>query len=78
MWNEARKAGNKQLAKDRMGAGIALWKKPENVTERQQQKLAFIQKRNAPIYRAYLLKEQLRQIYHAIRSRTRSRYSTAG
>ena len=65
VWNEARRAGNKQLAKDLKGARFALWKKPENLTERQQAKLAFIQKLNAPIYRAYLLKEQLRQIYYA-------------
>ena len=64
VWNQARKAGNKQLAKQLKGARFALWKKPENLTERQQAKLAFIQKLNAPIYRAYLLKEQLRQIYH--------------
>lgn len=64
VWNEARKAGNKQLAKQLKGARFALWKKPENLTERQQAKLALIQKLNAPIYRAYLLKEQLRQIYH--------------
>jgi transposase len=64
VWNQARKAGNKQLAKQLKGARFALYKKPEKLTERQQQKLAFIQKLNAPIYRAYLLKEQLRQIYH--------------
>ena len=65
VWNEARRAGNKQIAKDLKGARFALWKKPENLTCRQQAKLAFIQTLNAPIYRAYLLKEQLRQIYHA-------------
>ena len=65
MWNEARRAGNKQLAKQLKGARFALWKRPENLTDRQQAKLAFIQTLNAPIYRAYLLKEQLRQIYQA-------------
>jgi transposase len=65
VWNEARRCGNKRLAKDLKGARFALWKKPENLTDRQQAKLAFIQTLNAPIYRAYLLKEQLRQIYHA-------------
>jgi len=65
VWNEARRSGNKQLAKQLKGARFALWKKPETLTERQQQKLAFIQKLNTPIYRAYLLKEQLRQIYRA-------------
>ena len=64
MWNEARKAGDKELAKELKGARFALWKNPEKLTERQQQKLAWIAKLNAPIYRAYLLKEQLRQIYH--------------
>jgi transposase len=64
VWNEARRAGNKQLAKDLKGARFALWKKPEKLTERQQAKLAWIQTLNTPIYRAYLLKEQLRGIYH--------------
>lgn len=36
---------------------------PENLTERQQSKLAGIELLNHPLYRAYLLKEQLRQIY---------------
>ena len=35
------------------GARFALWKRPENLTDRQQAKLVFIQKLNAPIYRAY-------------------------
>jgi transposase len=65
VWNQARRSDNKQLAKRLKGARFALWKRPENLTERQQQKLAWIQTLNAPIYRAYLLKEQLRQIYHA-------------
>lgn len=65
VWNEARRAGNKQLAKDLKGARFALWKRPEKLTERQQHKLAWIQTLNAPIYRAYLLKEQLRGVYHA-------------
>jgi transposase len=36
---------------------------PENLTGRQAAKLSSIQKTNARLYRAYLLKEQLRQIY---------------
>ena len=63
VWNEARQAGQTALAKDLKGARFALWKNPENLTERQQAKLAGIQKTNARLYRAYLLKEQLRQIY---------------
>jgi transposase len=63
VWNEARRQGQTQLAKDLKGARFALWKNPENLTERQQLKLARIQKLNQRLYRAYLLKEQLRQIY---------------
>jgi len=37
--------------------------RPYNLTDRQQAKLATIQQTNARLYRAYLLKEQLRQIY---------------
>jgi len=63
VWNEARKAGETALAKDLKGARFALWKNPENLTPRQQTKLAHIQQINQRLYRAYLLKEQLRQIY---------------
>ena len=63
VWNEARKAGQTQLARDLKGARFALWKNPENLTSRQQTKLAWIEKLNTPLFRAYLLKEQLRQIY---------------
>lgn len=63
VWNEARRQGNMELARDLKGARFAVWKNPENLTERQQAKLAEIQKTNGPLYRAYLLKEQLRQIY---------------
>src|SRR4051794_1484532 len=72
VWNEARRAGQTALARDLKGARFALWKNPERLTERQAAKLADIQKTNARLYRAYLLKEQLRQIYrlpadHAIK-----------
>jgi transposase len=63
VWNEARRAGQTQLARDLKGARFALWKNPENLTARQQQKLAWIEQLNRPLFRAYLLKEQLRQIY---------------
>jgi transposase len=63
VWNEARRAGEIALAKDLKGARFALWKNPENLTTRQKLKLARIQQINQRLYRAYLLKEQLRQIY---------------
>ena len=65
LWREARRTKNLTLAKDLKGARFAVWKNPEHLTQRQQTKLAGIQKLNGPLYRAYLLKEQLRQIYRA-------------
>jgi transposase len=63
VWNEARRAGQTQLARDLKGARFALWKNPENLTTRQQTKLREIEQTNRPLYQAYLLKEHLRQIY---------------
>jgi transposase len=63
VWNEARRAGQTQLARDLKGARFALWKNPEHLTARQQAKLSDIEATNRPLFRAYLLKEQLRQIY---------------
>ena len=63
VWSDARRQGNLQLARDLKGARFAVWKNPQNLTDRQAAKLATIQQTNARLYRAYLLKEQLRQIY---------------
>ena len=64
VWNEARRAGQRQLARELKGARFALRKNPDRLTERQQLKLARIQQLNKPLYRAYLLAQQLREIYH--------------
>jgi transposase len=63
VWNEARQAGRTAVAKGLKGARFALWKNPEHLTARQRSKLSDIQTTNRRLYRAYLLKEQLRQIY---------------
>lgn len=63
VWNDARRAGQKQLARELKGARFALWKNPGNLTERQQLKLARVQALNQRLYRAYLLSQQLREIY---------------
>ena len=44
-------------------ARYALWKNPENLTERQQVKLEWIAKTDPRLYRAYLLKEGLRTVF---------------
>ena len=61
--NKARRARQHQLARDLKGTRYALGKNPENLTERQPHKLAWIAQLNQPPFRAYLLKEQLRPIY---------------
>lgn len=43
---------------------FALRKAPEKLTDRQRTALAALQQVNARLYRAYLLKEQLRALYH--------------
>jgi transposase len=63
VWNQARRAGQTAVARELKGARFALWKNPEHLTARQRLKLAQIKQTNEPLYRAYLLKEQLRAIY---------------
>ncbi len=63
VWNAARRGGQKEIATELKGARFALWKNPDDLTERQQAKLATIQQTNHKLYRAYLLKEQLRQVF---------------
>jgi transposase len=63
VWNEARRSGQTSLARDLKGARYALWKNPEDLTRRQTAKLADIARINRPLYRAYLLKEQLREVF---------------
>src|SRR5271154_4704431 len=47
-------------AKELKGCRYALWRNPEDLTPRQERKLAWIAKVNTRLYRAYLMKEQLR------------------
>lgn len=62
VWNSERggkgraTAGSKSLKKARW----ALWKNPEDLTERQRAQLEFIAKAHPVLHRAYLLKEGLR------------------
>jgi transposase len=63
VWNTARRAGLTALARGLQHCRFALWKNPEHLTARQRNKLAFIQQTNSKLYRAYLLKEQFRQVF---------------
>jgi len=53
----------------------AVLKRPERLSEQQTETLAILERENERLYRAYLLKEQLRAIYAAA---TPGRCSTAG
>lgn len=61
----AKKQGLEVEAKVFKGARFALCKNPENLTTRQAATLSSIAKINEPLYRAYLLKEQLRQVFRS-------------
>ena len=61
-WNDARRAGQKAVATELKGARYALWRNPEDLSVRQAAKLADIARTNGRLYRAYLLKEQLRRV----------------
>jgi transposase len=69
-WNEARGAVTQRRAGRASGhakalkhARYALWRNPENLTNRQQAKLAWVAKTDPRLYRAYLLKEGLRLVF---------------
>lgn len=63
VWNVLRSIGLSGRAKHLKGCRYALWKNPEDLTDRQASKLAWIAKHNRRLYRAYLLKEQLRLVF---------------
>ena len=69
-WNEARGAIDRRRAGRASGharalkhARYALWKNPENLTDRQHAKLAWIANCDPRLHRAYLLKEGLRMAF---------------
>lgn len=65
VWNEARRSGQTEAAEGVKGARWALWKNPERLTKKQKVTLASVAKTNERLYRAYLLKEQLRHVFKA-------------
>lgn len=64
VWRRARSNGMRAYAKELKGCRFALWKNPEDLTASQERKLSWIAKENGELYRAYLLKEQLRLAIH--------------
>ncbi len=63
VWNQARQAGDHAHARQLKRTRYAVWKNQENLTARQQRKLAWLEQVNRPLFRAYLLKEHLRLVF---------------
>lgn len=63
VWNDLRRGGSAGEAKHLKNARWALWKNPEDLSEKQKTTLAWLATLNTPLYRAYLLKEALRAIF---------------
>lgn len=66
VWNQLR-GGKGQATPESTafkGARWALWKNPDRLSDQQKATLASIQATNRPLYRAYLLKEQFRELIH--------------
>jgi transposase len=61
---DLRAAGHPDDAVALKGSRWALLKNPENLTGTQRTTIASIKKTNDPLYRAYLIKEQLREVFH--------------
>jgi transposase len=75
-WNDARQSGQTAGhgygirvstgdARRYKNARYALWKNPDNLTNRQREKLSWIAKTDPRLHRAYLLKEGLRYVFIA-------------
>ncbi|RJQ89079.1 transposase [Amycolatopsis panacis] len=65
LWNTLRENGNTGQASDVNRTRWAVLKNPEDLTGEQRTTLAAIAKTNNRLYRAYLLKEQLRAVFAA-------------
>jgi transposase len=60
---DLRAAGRGEDAKALKGSRWAVLKNPKNLTGGQQESLASIKATNGPLYRSYLIKEQLREVF---------------
>lgn len=63
LWNQLRRDGKTDQATALKNSRWALLKNPPDLTSDQRTTVAAIAKTNHPLYRAYLLKEQLREVF---------------
>ena len=64
VWNELRGRGELEQARNYKRSMWVLRKNPERLSSPQKLTLAAIERENQPLYRAYLLKEALRECFH--------------
>lgn len=63
LWNDLRRRGDTERANAMKGSRWALVKNPEDLTRPQKRKLRAIEADNRPLFLAYLMKEQLREVF---------------
>ena len=63
MWRELRKKGESDRARALKGSRCALMKNPGDLNRKQKSKLRDIETDNRPLFLAYLMKEQLRDVF---------------
>lgn len=63
LWNKLRKRGESERAASMKGSRWALLKNPENLTKKQRTTLGQLKDDNRDLFAAYLLKEQLRDVF---------------
>ena len=63
VWNQARHGGDDAHARQLKRSRWALWKNAEDLSPRQERKLAWVARVNQPLFRAHLLKEHLRLVF---------------
>jgi transposase len=64
IWNQTRRSGQKAEATELKGSRWVLLRNAQDLSANETAKLAVVARLNAPLYRAYLLKEQLRMVFH--------------
>lgn len=63
LWNQLRRRGETDRAKAMKNSRWALMKNPEDLNRKQKSKLRSIEHDNRPLFLAYLMKEQLRDVF---------------
>jgi transposase len=63
IWNQARRAGDRRLARAVRSTRWLLYRRADELDRGQRERFDRLVELNEPLYRAYLLKEQLREVF---------------